>query len=351
MLAKASNDLSTPTRKDSCRSNSCGSACLRCVSANRHSVLSCRRSPTRPTTGLHSCAWPRPSLHSSLACAVPPKRLVSLSASESYGFWLKTFWWGKIPSPFVTASRSPRVRRQTGAHSQKAQITFCVRGVLSPLLSNLVLDELDRELERRGHRFVRYADDCNLYVGSERAGQRVMESVTHFITHRLKLKVNQAKSAVARPGQRKFLGFSFTGEREPRRRIAPKAIARFKERIREQTRRTRGITLRQMVTEIATYLRGLLGYYDDGQTPSVLHTLQSCPVRHIRSVVLKQWKRGRTPFRELRKRNSSKDLAAKTAGSAHGTWRIAQLARLGHCFAECLLCQARASTHGRAVLA
>ena len=96
-------------------------------------------------------------------------------------------------------------------------------GPLSPLLSNLVLDELDRELERRGHRCVRYADDCNLYVVSERAGQRVMESVTHFITHRLKLKVNQEKSAVARPRQRKFLGFSFTGEREPRRRIAPKA--------------------------------------------------------------------------------------------------------------------------------
>ena len=88
---------------------------------------------------------------------------------------------------------------------------------LSPLLSNLALDELDRELERRGHRFVRYADDCNIYVGSERAGQRVMESVTRFITHRLKLKVNQAESAVARPRQRKFLGFSFTGEREPRR--------------------------------------------------------------------------------------------------------------------------------------
>jgi RNA-directed DNA polymerase len=95
-------------------------------------------------------------------------------------------------------------------------------GPLSPLLSNLVLDELDRELERRGHHFVRYADDCNIYVGSERAGQRVMESITRFITHRLKLKVNQAKSAVARPGQRKFLGFSFTGEREPRRRIAPR---------------------------------------------------------------------------------------------------------------------------------
>jgi len=196
-------------------------------------------------------------------------------------------------------------------------------GPLSPLLSNLVLDEPDRELERRGHRFVRYADDCNIYVGSERAGQRGMESVTRFITHRLKLKVNQAKSAVARPGQRKFLGFSSTGEREPRRRIAPKAIARFKKRIREQTRRTRGISLTQMVTEITTYLRGWLGYFDDCQTPSVLQTLESWLRRRLRSVVWKQWKRGRTRFRELRKRNVSKDLAAKAAGSPHGPWRVA----------------------------
>ena len=193
----------------------------------------------------------------------------------------------------------------------------------SPLLSNLVLDELDQELERRGHRFVRYADDCNLYVGSERAGQRVMESVTHFITPRLKLKVNQAKSAVAQPRQRKFLGFSFTSEPEPRRRIAPKAIARFRERIREQTRRTRGISLTQMVTQIATYLRGWLGYFDDCQTPSVLQTLESWLRRRLRSVVWKQWKRGRTRFRELRKRGVGKDLAASTAGSPHGPWRIA----------------------------
>src|SRR5229473_1976499 len=196
-------------------------------------------------------------------------------------------------------------------------------GPLSPLLSNLVLDELDRELERRGHHFVRYADDSNIYVGSERAGHRVMTSLTHFITHRLKLKVNQAKSAVARPGQRKFLGFSFTGEREPRRRIAPKAIARFKERIRERTHRTRGISLRQMVKEITTYLRGWLGYFGDCQTPSVLQSLESWLRRRLRAVVWKQWKKGRTRFRELRKRGVSKDLAAQTAGSAHGPWRIA----------------------------
>ena len=196
-------------------------------------------------------------------------------------------------------------------------------GPLSPLLSNLVLDELDQELKRRGHRFVRYADDCNIYVGSERAGQRVMESVTHFITHRLKLQVNQAKSAVAQPRQRKFLGFSFTSEREPRRRIAPKAIARVKERIREQTQRTRGISLTQMVQDLATYLRGWLGYFGDCQTPSVLERLETWLRRRLRSVVWKQWKRGRTRFRELRKRGVGKDLAAQTAGSPHGPWRLA----------------------------
>jgi RNA-directed DNA polymerase len=196
-------------------------------------------------------------------------------------------------------------------------------GPLSPLLSNLVLDELDQELERRGHHFVRYADDCNIYVGSERAGRRVMEGVTHFITHRLKLKVNQSKSAVARPGQRKFLGFSFTSEREPRRRIAPKVIARFKERIREQARRTRSISLPQMVKEITTYLRGWLGYFGDCQTPSVLRRLETWLRRRLRSVAWKQWQQGRTRFRELRKRNVSKDLAAQTAGSPHGPWRIA----------------------------
>ncbi|HXZ31136.1 MAG TPA: group II intron reverse transcriptase/maturase [Terriglobales bacterium] len=197
-------------------------------------------------------------------------------------------------------------------------------GPLSPLLSNLVLDELDRELERRGHHFARYADDCNIYVDSERAGQRVMESVTRFITHRLKLKVNQAKSAVARPGQRKFLGFSFTGEREPRRRIAPKAIARFKEKIQEHTRRTRSISLQQMVKQITTYLRGWMGYFGDCQTPTVLQSLEAWLRRRLRSVVWKQWKRGRKRYRELRKRGVGKDLAAQTAGSPHGPWRLAK---------------------------
>ena len=195
-------------------------------------------------------------------------------------------------------------------------------GPLSPLLSNIVLDDLDRELERRGHRFVRYADDCNIYVRSERAGKRVMESVSRFITKKLKLKVNEKKSAVARPVERKFLGFSFTLNRQPKRRIAPKSITRFKERVRKLTRRTRGVSIEEMVRQLAIYLRGWRGYFGFCQTPSVLKSLEEWTRRRLRSVVWKQWKRGRVRFAELRKRGVGKDLAAQTAGSAHGPWRI-----------------------------
>jgi RNA-directed DNA polymerase len=196
-------------------------------------------------------------------------------------------------------------------------------GPLSPLLSNIVLDELDRELERRGLRFARYADDSNIYVRSRRAGERVMESITRFITMQLKLTVNQQKSAVARPGERKFLGFSFTVNREPKRRIAPKAVLRFKERVRELTRRTRGVSTERMAEELARYLRGWIGYFGKCQTPSVLEKLEKWFRRRLRSAIWKQWKRGSVRFAELRKRDVGKDLAAKTAGSAHGPWRLA----------------------------
>ena len=129
-------------------------------------------------------------------------------------------------------------------------------GPLSPLLSNIVLDALDRELERRGHRCVRYADDCNIYVRSQRAGERVMKSVSEFIMRKLKLKLNEQKSAVSQPSKRKFLGFSFTWHRKPKRRIAPKAIARFKQRVRELTRRTRGVRVETMVAQLSRYLTG-----------------------------------------------------------------------------------------------
>ena len=195
-------------------------------------------------------------------------------------------------------------------------------GPLSPLLSNIVLDELDQELEQRGHRFVRYADDCNIYVRSQRAGERVMKGVSQFITKKLRLKVNEQKSAVARPRQRKFLSFSFTWAREPKRRIAPKAIARFKQRVRELTRRTRGVRMETMVAQLTRYLTGWRGYFGFCQTPSVLRKLEEWLRRRLRSFVWKQWKRGTVRFAELRKRGVGKDLAAQTAGSAHGPWRL-----------------------------
>jgi RNA-directed DNA polymerase len=195
-------------------------------------------------------------------------------------------------------------------------------GPLSPLLSNIVLDELDRELERRGHLFVRYADDCNIYVRSERSGKRVMESITSFITTKLKLKVNSAKSAVARPWERKFLGFSFTRQEPHRRSIAPKSMVRFKARVRELTRRTRGVSLEVMVGNLNLYLRGWHGYFGFCQTASVLRDLDSWIRRRLRCVVWKQWKRGRTRYKELRKRGINAALAAKTAGNPHGPWRL-----------------------------
>ena len=205
-------------------------------------------------------------------------------------------------------------------------------GPLSPLLSNIVLDDLDRELERRGHRFVRYADDCNVYVRSERAGRRVMESITRFITRNLKLKVNEAKSAVVQPWECTFLGFSFTSGPEPKRRIAPQAIERLKERIRKLTRRTRTVGLKQMVVELAQYLIGWKGYFGYGQTIDVLKKLDSWIRRRLRCVTWKQWKRGRVRFTELRARGVIKDLAAQTAGSPHGSWRISRSPALSFAF-------------------
>jgi RNA-directed DNA polymerase len=197
-------------------------------------------------------------------------------------------------------------------------------GPLSPLLSNIVLDDLDKELERRGHRFVRYADDCNIYVGSERAGQRVMESISSFLVKKLKLRVNGEKSAVAKVGKRSFLGFGFLNRKGPKRRIAPKALKRFRERVRGLTRRTRGVSIGRMVKQLGTYLIGWRGYFAYCETPSVLGDLDSWVRRRLRCVVWKQWKRGRTRFAELRKRDVNRNLAAKTAGSAHGPWNLSR---------------------------
>jgi RNA-directed DNA polymerase len=197
-------------------------------------------------------------------------------------------------------------------------------GPLSPLLSNLVLDELDRELERRGHRFVRYADDCNIYVRSERAGQRVMDSIAQFITQRLKLKVNEAKSAVARPQERKFLGFSFTSGPEVRRIIARKALDRFKRRIREITRRAKSVSMETTMEVLAPYLRGWRSYFGFCETPEVLLSLTRWVRLRLRAARWRQWKTQRRRRAALLALGVSPRLARNTAGSGHGPWYLAR---------------------------
>jgi RNA-directed DNA polymerase len=197
-------------------------------------------------------------------------------------------------------------------------------GPLSPLLSNLVLDELDRELERRGHRFVRYADDSNVYVRSERAGQRVMENVTRFITQKLKLKVNEAKSAVARPSQRKFLGFSFTAGPEVKRIIAPKALNQFKQRIRDITRRAKGVSIERTMDELAPFMRGWRGYFGFCETPDVLIYLTRWVRLRLRTALWRQWKTPRRRRAALLELGVRPRLASNTAGSSHGAWYLAR---------------------------
>jgi RNA-directed DNA polymerase len=195
-------------------------------------------------------------------------------------------------------------------------------GPLSPLLSNLPLDDLDRELERRGHRFCRYADDCNNYVQTERAGRRVMGSVTRFLTERLRLKVNESKSAVGRPKDRKFLGFRFTGGRVVKRAIAPKALSRFKERIRELTGRGCGRSVTEVVEHLRSYLRGWGSYFGSCQTPSALQGLDGWIRRRLRMLLWQQWRTWRNRARMLRSLGIPRGRAAEAAASSTGPWAM-----------------------------
>jgi RNA-directed DNA polymerase len=197
-------------------------------------------------------------------------------------------------------------------------------GPLSPLLSNLVLDELDRELECRGLRFVRYADDCNIYVRSARAGQRVMKSMARFIAQKLKLKVNETKSAVARPQERKFLGFSFTDGPEVKRAIAPKALERFKKRIREITRRAKGVSIEATMAKLVPYLRGWHGYFGFCETPEVLISLIRWVRLRLRAALWRQWKTPRRRRAALLELGVRPRMAGNTAGSGLGPWYLAR---------------------------
>lgn len=191
-------------------------------------------------------------------------------------------------------------------------------GPLSPLLANLLLDGLDKELERRGHRFVRYADDCNIYVGSWLAGIRVKASITRFLGRKLKLKVNEDKSAVARPRVRSFLGFSIG--RNATVRLSDKTVRKLKSRVIMLTRRTLGRSLRQIVATLRIYLQGWLAYFRLAEGKEQLRGLTAWLLRRLRCYQWKQW--GSRGYRELRKRGISRDLAWNTCKSAHGSWRL-----------------------------
>lgn len=195
-------------------------------------------------------------------------------------------------------------------------------GPLSPLLSNLLLDDFDKELEKRGLKFVRYADDCNVYVKSERAGSRVMAGLTHWLSRKLKLKVNAKKSAVAHPETRKFLGYSFRRGRKVWCVVSPESIKRFKTRIRELTGRNTGRSLEQLIQPLKRYLTGWKSYYGLNEWPSLMRELNRWIRRRLRSVLWKQWKTGSKRFKELHSRGISRDLAAQTVGSCHKQWRI-----------------------------
>jgi len=193
-------------------------------------------------------------------------------------------------------------------------------------LANVLLDEVDRELEKRGHAFCRYADDCNIYVWSRRAGHRVMEALTRLFA-RLRLKVNSEKSAVARVWERKFLGFRFwvAQGRVIRCRVAPEALKEMKDRIRRITCRNGGRSLEQVARELREYLTGWKTYFRLATTPRVFAALDEWIRHRLRAIQLKQWKQGRTIYRELRVRGLSSDKAAMVAGHCRSWWRTAGL--------------------------
>jgi RNA-directed DNA polymerase len=196
-------------------------------------------------------------------------------------------------------------------------------GPLSPLLSNILLDKLDKELERRGHKFVRYADDCNIYMKSKKAGERVMNSITCFIEQKLKLKVNRGKSAVDRPWKRKFLGFSFTSNKIPKVRIANESIKRLKAKIRDLTSRSKPIPMEVRIEKLNQYLTGWCGYFALADTPSKFKEFDEWIRRRLRMVEWKQWKNPKTRVRKLKSLGVPDQKAYEWGNTRKKFWRIA----------------------------
>lgn len=196
-------------------------------------------------------------------------------------------------------------------------------GPLSPLLSNILLDDLDKELERRGHRFVRYADDCNIYVRSRRAGERVLQRLERYLRDRLRLTVHRDKSAVDRPWKRKFLGYSVTWHRKPKLKVAPESVRRLKRKLRDTFRRGRGRNIGRLIRDLTPQLRGWVAYYRLSEVKGVFEQLDRWVRRKLRRVLWKQWKRPRTRARELARRGVEVEYAYRTAYSGYGNWRSA----------------------------
>lgn len=193
-------------------------------------------------------------------------------------------------------------------------------GPLSPLLSHILLDDLDRELERRGHRFARYADDCNVSVQSRAGGERVLTSLDRFLTQRLRLQVNREKSAVARPWQRKFLGYSVTRHREPQLRVAPQSMHRLKTRLRQRLRAGRGRSLSRTVADLTPLLRGWVAYFRLAEVKSSFEQLDAWLRRRCRCIFWRQWKRPRTRAKELLRRGLDATRVSVSAANGHGPW-------------------------------
>ena len=194
-------------------------------------------------------------------------------------------------------------------------------GPLSPLLSNIVLDDLDKELESRGHKFVRYADDCNIYVRSLRAGERVKSSITSYLSNRLHLRVNESKSAVAPPWERKFLGFSLLNHVKRHIRLAPQSSDKVKDKIRALTQRSRSVSMSERILKLNEYLGGWLGYFALAETPSFFRNLDGWIRRRLRLCLWKQWKHGKTRARRLRALGLSEHKVLMATGSCKGYWR------------------------------
>ena len=195
-------------------------------------------------------------------------------------------------------------------------------GPLSPLLSNIVLDELDKELERRGHKFVRYADDCNIYVKSKRAGLRTMASIQRFIEGKLRLKVNEKKSAVDRPWKRKFLGFSFTFHKEPKVRIAKESLKRMKNKVREITSRKMPYPMEYRIQKLNQYLMGWCGYFALADTKSIFLELDKWIRRRLRMCLWKNWKKPKTKIRNLIQLGVPQWQAYEWGNTRKSYWRI-----------------------------